>query len=407
MEKRPKPIGEILVGLGLITPLDVDRALEHQRERGGFFGDALVSLGLVTTAEVNWGLADQFDLPFVQPRPEDIDRAVALAVPVAWAREHLILPVLRNGDTVTVVLAAPQSRGRLDEVRRFTGAARVEAALASPETVAELIGAVHGETEASTVPLHEFLAEALAAGASRVGVSAWRDEAEAWYPASTPARRRLAEGWSEELRARIVPFPTSERGRVVRWSAALRDGERVWRVECALLADSEVTEWAARIGPRIPVAPDSVVVDRSVAALLDERLRGEGATARMGKGTHQERSWPLELVLPLFPRALRGERIRSVHLCDAETVAPRDIPCVRVGDSLESSLRDLEPFGLQALTLDVERLSADELEWARRVAPLVAFRTRSPSTHLSADLELCLHSDGDRLCWGMASGAAD
>jgi hypothetical protein len=63
--RKITPIGEILVRLGLVTPEQVQRALAHQRERGGPFGDALIELGLVTRTDVEWALADQYDLPMV------------------------------------------------------------------------------------------------------------------------------------------------------------------------------------------------------------------------------------------------------------------------------------------------------------------------------------------------------
>ena len=56
-------IGQILMGFGRIGEEDVTRALEYQREHGGYFGEALLAMGFVTQEELDWGLASQHDLP--------------------------------------------------------------------------------------------------------------------------------------------------------------------------------------------------------------------------------------------------------------------------------------------------------------------------------------------------------
>ena len=72
-----RTIGQILMGLGRITEDDCAKALEYQRDHGGYFGEALVACGLVSPEELEWGLASQFDLPYVFPDAESIDPEAA------------------------------------------------------------------------------------------------------------------------------------------------------------------------------------------------------------------------------------------------------------------------------------------------------------------------------------------
>ncbi|MDH3424617.1 MAG: hypothetical protein OEN00_16595, partial [Gemmatimonadota bacterium] len=67
-----KTIGAILMGLGRISEDDITTALDYQREHGGYFGEALVACGLVSEEELEWGLASQFDLPYVFPEAEAV-----------------------------------------------------------------------------------------------------------------------------------------------------------------------------------------------------------------------------------------------------------------------------------------------------------------------------------------------
>ncbi|HEV2148612.1 MAG TPA: hypothetical protein VGR37_14505, partial [Longimicrobiaceae bacterium] len=243
MRKRSTTIGEILVSLGRISPEDVERVLAYQRERGGFFGAALVALGLATPAEVEWLLADQYDLPFVNLRPDGIDHGVASQVPGGWAREHLVLPVLRDGDTVTVVLSDPRDLGRLIEVQQFTGAANVEAALSTPATLRALIDAVHGEPDISPVPVLRFLLEALESGAEEVGVSVRPGGSAGWARRQTVSRRTLEEGALPELRRLVKPFPEPAAAQGVRrWEARIALAGQVWTAECHAVGDGAALE---------------------------------------------------------------------------------------------------------------------------------------------------------------------
>jgi hypothetical protein len=62
-----RTIGQILMGLGKIDEDDVSKALEYQRDNRGYFGEALLGCGFVSAEELEWGLASQFDLPYVHP----------------------------------------------------------------------------------------------------------------------------------------------------------------------------------------------------------------------------------------------------------------------------------------------------------------------------------------------------
>ena len=72
-DQPQRTIGEILKGLGRINEEDIETALEYQREHGGFFGAALVASGIVSEEEIEFGLASQFDLPYVFPDAEAVD----------------------------------------------------------------------------------------------------------------------------------------------------------------------------------------------------------------------------------------------------------------------------------------------------------------------------------------------
>jgi hypothetical protein len=402
MQKRSGQLGEMFVNLGLITEEDVEHALAHQREFGGYFGDALVQLGLVTQDQVRWGLADQYDIPFVQIRPENIDRRTAVTVPASWAREHLILPVLRDGTTVTVILADPASVKRLDEVRRFTRAERVEAALSSATTIRELIDSVHGEGSGPPIAFREWIGDALAAGASQVGISVRGDRVRGWSRGEDNAVRKLEDGWMEELLRVVSPFPEAPRGEARSWPAVVAVNGTCWNAECHAIGHGRTLEWTAQIRAALPRSFPAVQVDDDVRDAIAAASARGSVTIRLIESDAGEADL-LDVMAATLPVSVCGGDCRSVHLADRAVAVPPGVFRVAAGESLERTIASLGVFALDVLTVDVNAMSAADLAAARQVAPLVVVRIRSATPDdFAADLNICLRARGDELFWTFA-----
>ena len=401
MQKRPGHLGDIFIHHGLITPEDVERALRHQREWGGYFGDALVQLGLLSQEQVKWGLADQFDLPYVHIRPEHIDRSVAVQVPIEWARRHLMLPVLRDGNAVTVVLADPARIDRLDEVRRFTGADRVDAALSTSATLLQLIDSLTHPQEGIALSLQDWVRQVICSGATRLGISVRNGRACGWLRADIGGKRALQDDWREQLERIVSPFPSSTGSTVSSWPATLVSGGSAWRVHCHLAGGGSNLEWVAEL---ITPLPHPQLDPAAFSAVTEALKQGDLAIlASAGEGVGEEL---LESLLPRLPAAIRNPQPRSLHLADQSVPVPPEVLTIHLDEPIARTLDSLDAFAPEALTLDVARLSDTELFAARRVAPLVAFRTRSKS-HPSpaADLPLRLCVRGETLVWILTSTA--
>src|SRR3990170_2924489 len=99
-----RTIGQILMSFGRLTEADCSRALEYQRDHGGYFGESLLALGLVSQDELEWGLASQFDLPYIFPDADSIDPEAAAMVSPEWALAHLVLPIMKTEEALTVVV---------------------------------------------------------------------------------------------------------------------------------------------------------------------------------------------------------------------------------------------------------------------------------------------------------------
>ena len=113
-------IGDLLVREGLITRDQLSLALHEQRESGTRVGYNLVALGFVKETDLTKMLARQYHMPAVDLTNFEIDPRIARLIPSEMASKHLVLPLKRDGLTLTVAMADPTSTGVLDDLKFIT-----------------------------------------------------------------------------------------------------------------------------------------------------------------------------------------------------------------------------------------------------------------------------------------------
>jgi len=141
---KGRALGSILFDSEMITQDDIERALDEQRRSGVRFGEALVKLGKISTEDLNWGLAQQFNIPFVHIRPEMIDPEAVRLVPEELARRYNLLPYLLIGDELTVIMEDPTVKRAVNELESVTGK-HVTIGVGLPETIQVALNEVYGE----------------------------------------------------------------------------------------------------------------------------------------------------------------------------------------------------------------------------------------------------------------------
>jgi hypothetical protein len=408
--KRAMRLGELLVHLGRVTEDQVAAALEHQRAHGGYMGDALIEMGALSREELRWTLADQYDIPFVRLRPENIDRGLAAMVPAAWAREHHMLPVLRDGDRVTVVIGDVTDLEKLEEVRRMTGAGAVEPALSSPELIQELVESVYAPAVQPPGRLLELVTDAVTHDAVALGVSVRGGSAIGWYRVVETVHRPLLPEWEAELADLFAPAPLLTAAPTASprtWRGLLTLGERSWWVDCAAAGQGRSLEWSAKL---IAFAPHGLVnptIDPDVSDAVRTALMRGPVLASVQAPRDSELSDAVARAVSGLPELLLGPGFRSIHVTDARVCAGRDTLVLQVRDGVERELQALEAFSPQAVSADVDRVGGSDAEAFRRAAPLTVVRGRSPDAPaFPHDLELHLRLDAGGFTWSL-SGAGN
>ena len=98
----PERIGELLYREGLITADQLSKALQEQKQSGTRIGYNLVKLGFIQEVELTKILAKQHKMPAVDLSRFEVDPRIAKLIPADLAIKHLVLPLKRDGRTLTV-----------------------------------------------------------------------------------------------------------------------------------------------------------------------------------------------------------------------------------------------------------------------------------------------------------------
>ena len=171
--KRDK-LGELLVSYGLITPAQLDTALAAQATTGQRLAHILVDQGAATEDDIAWALSHNLGYPYVFLRPDIVDEETVRLLPESFLRERSVLPILKFGSELTLVMADPTDQRTVDEVVSRTGlqVKRALAPVSKIEAVLEGVGAQDGgrgrptSTEVRSLQFH--VVQALQQGVSEI-----------------------------------------------------------------------------------------------------------------------------------------------------------------------------------------------------------------------------------------------
>jgi len=150
MPGRMMRLGDTLVAAKLITPRQLEIALETQKKTGGRVGEVLIQLGLVTEFDMCNTLAEQLGYPFI-PNPEtQVDTGVSALVSEALAKKYSAVPLKLDGNSLVVAMSDPLNLLAIEDLSLQSGR-RVKPAISPERAVRRAIlkayglGAVQGE----------------------------------------------------------------------------------------------------------------------------------------------------------------------------------------------------------------------------------------------------------------------
>src|SRR5687768_878307 len=113
-------LGELLVREGLVTREQLARGLQEQSASGMRLGYCLIKLGFLQETELTKMLARQYRMPAVDLTRFEVDPRIIKLVPADVATRHYVLPLKRDGRTLTVAIADPSNAAVVDDLKFIT-----------------------------------------------------------------------------------------------------------------------------------------------------------------------------------------------------------------------------------------------------------------------------------------------
>jgi len=148
--KKPK-LGEILLKHTSLKEKQLEDALLIQREKGGKLGDILINQGYLSPEQIQKALSVQLGLPFYQEIPsDDIDPVLVEKIPINYARENEVIPIVRENNRVVVAIANPLEQSILDDLRIILRSP-IQPVIASPIKIKDAINRVYEKKEQQAI----------------------------------------------------------------------------------------------------------------------------------------------------------------------------------------------------------------------------------------------------------------
>src|SRR5512143_2603865 len=139
----PVKLGELLLKENMVSPQQLQDALNHQKMNGGKLGKAFVSLGFVKDEEITSLLSRQYGVPSINLEHFEVDPAIIKIIPAETARKYQVLPLSRSGATLTIAMADPTNVFAMDDIKFMTGY-NVEPVVASEGALEDAIDRYYG-----------------------------------------------------------------------------------------------------------------------------------------------------------------------------------------------------------------------------------------------------------------------
>lgn len=140
-------LGEMLVQAKLISRDQLEEAVAVQDDHGGRIGYTLIKLGYVEEDTITQFLSQQYGVPAINLSVFDIEGEIIKLIPSDVAQKYQVLPVSRQGATLTLAMTDPSNVFAMDDIKFMTGY-NIEPVVASELAIRDAIDRYYGSTTA-------------------------------------------------------------------------------------------------------------------------------------------------------------------------------------------------------------------------------------------------------------------
>lgn len=141
-----KKLGDILLEMGALDPLQLQSALGYHQQWGVPLGKAVVERKFCSADDVLRALSLQTGHPVIRLDGQPLDSRLASVVPVRTAEKLRVVPLRlegKRGEVLVIAVAAPGGLETLDAVQSVSGKQRLVAHLAHDDEIERAIGKLY------------------------------------------------------------------------------------------------------------------------------------------------------------------------------------------------------------------------------------------------------------------------
>lgn len=120
LQGKRKNLGNILIDVNLITPIQLERALRDKRPEEGL-GEFLIRQHIISDEQLGEVLANELNIPHVVIKQQIIDKDILSLIPAELAKSKTLMPIRRDGIKLYVAMADPLDYFAIEEARMSSG----------------------------------------------------------------------------------------------------------------------------------------------------------------------------------------------------------------------------------------------------------------------------------------------
>ncbi|MFP4190877.1 MAG: GspE/PulE family protein [Candidatus Hydrogenedentota bacterium] len=135
---RERQLGDILVDNGVLTPIELDEALQRQRMTGEMLGRVLVTMGLCEEQDIVEALGQQAGMERIDLGRLSVGEEVLRMLSPDVVRFYNVVPVRYKEGVLTVAMADPLNISVLDDLRQIVEC-EVEGAISNQQAITKFI----------------------------------------------------------------------------------------------------------------------------------------------------------------------------------------------------------------------------------------------------------------------------
>ena len=153
-----KPLGQRLLGSGLISDVQLNLALNEGKSKGIYLGQALENLGILSQDVITKFLADESGTEVVDLSKYPVDIEVTKLISYELAKRYQILPLERRGNIVKAAVADTLNIIAIDALELETGLS-VDVVTAPNSKIIEAIEHYYGQQESFSQIIKSMLSD--------------------------------------------------------------------------------------------------------------------------------------------------------------------------------------------------------------------------------------------------------